>query len=423
MQMGSYVERYWVSDASGMNKAERMGGAYRPYVPDMLEGFELMMEPSCAAAVARASEALRALQDAGSLTDTEPLARLLLRAEAVSSSRIEGLEMPAGKLLEYEELDRLGVEHRLDSTEAHVLGNLHALVDGLAAVGPGHAFTVEGICGLNRALLVGTRIADAGGVLREAQNWIGGNRVNPVGAAYVPPEPELVPALMEDLAAFLNATELPPVAAAAVAHAQLETIHPFADGNGRAGRALVHVVLKAAGLARATVPPVSLVLATDRERYVANLVAYRADGDVGCNTAVNGWVEYFANATTLACERAADFEAQLAEIRGGWLARTGFRAGSAGRLLIDLLPGTPALSIRTAQELTGRSYPAARSAVLALEEAGILHQSSKNRKSGIYVAREVVDAFNAYERALATTSGDTSAEKPRRHVPQRARRV
>ena len=49
--MGSYVERYWFSDSAGMNKAERMGGAYRLYVPDMLEGFELLMEPSCASAV------------------------------------------------------------------------------------------------------------------------------------------------------------------------------------------------------------------------------------------------------------------------------------------------------------------------------------------------------------------------------------
>ena len=160
----------------------------------------------------------------------------------------------------------------------------------------------------------------------------------------------------------------------------------------------------------------------DRERYIANLSAYRTDGDAGRNAAANGWVEYFANATTLACERAATFESRLAEMRDEWLSRTGFRAGSAGRLLVELLPGTPALSIKTAQELTGRSYPAARSAVLALEEAGILHQSSKNRKSGIYIAHEVVDAFNAYERALATTSGDTSAEKPRRRVPQRARR-
>ena len=417
--MGRYVKRYWVPDSSGMNKAKRLGGVYHPYIPDKLEEYEVLMEPSCATAVAHAQEALVDLVRTGSLTDTEPLARLLLRAEAVSSSRIEGLEMPAGRLLEYEELDRLGVEHRLDSTEAQILGNLHMLVEDLDAIHPGHIFTVEDICSLNRTLLAGTRTAETGGVLRDAQNWIGGNRVNPVGAAYVPPEPEHVPALMGDLTAFLNTTELPPVAAAALAHAQLETIHPFADGNGRVGRALVHMVLRAAGLSRTTVPPVSLVLATDRERYIANLAAYRTESVAERRSAVNGWIEYFANAVSLACERAAGFEAQLEEIRDGWLSRTSFRANSAGRLLIDLLPGTPAISIKTAQALTGRSYPAARSAVLALQEAGILHQNSKNRKSGIYVAHEVIDAFNAYERALATTSGDTSAEKPKRRVPQR----
>ncbi|MBQ6454504.1 MAG: Fic family protein [Eggerthellaceae bacterium] len=420
--MGSYVERYWVSDASGMNKTERLGGAYYPYVPDTISDFELLMEPACATAVARAQEVLNVLEGSGSLTDTEPLARLLLRAEAVSSSRIEGLELPAGKLLEYEELDRLGVEHRLDSTEAQVLGNLHALVGGLEKVQAGYEFAVDGICELNRTLLEGTRLSDVGGMIRETQNWIGGNRVNPVGAAYVPPEPKLVPGLMEDLVAFLNETELPAVAAAAIAHAQLETIHPFSDGNGRTGRALAHMILKTRGLARATVPPVSLVLATDRDRYIANLSAYRTDGTEGRNEVVNGWVEYFANATLLSCERAIGFERTIADIKDGWIGRTGFRAGSAGRLLLDVLPGTPAISIKTAQALTKRSYPAARSAVLALVDAGILHQNSKNRKSGIYVAREVIDAFNAYERALATVSGDTTAEKPRRHVPQRMRK-
>ena len=92
------------------------------------------------------------------------------------------------------------------------------------------------------------------------------------------------------------------------------------------------------------------------------------------------------------------------------LRRTGFRAGSAGRQLLSLLLGTPALSIKTAQALTGKSYPAARSAVLACVDAGILRQNSKNRKSGIYVADDVVAAFNAYERSLATLSGDTSSE-------------
>lgn len=417
--MGRYLKRYWQPDGGGMNKAERMGGPYRPYSPDRLAGFELAMEPSCVRAVADAELALERLASIGNLTDTEPLARLLLRAEAVSSSRIEGLEMPASKLLEYEELDRLGVDHRLDGIEAQVLGNLHALVAGIGDAASSGPVTVDGILAMHCALMERTRLEHVGGVLRKTQNWIGGNRMNPVGATYVPPEPGEVPGLMTDLGEFLAQSQLPPVATAAVAHAQLETIHPFADGNGRTGRALVHAVLRSAGEARATVPPVSLVLATDRERYVANLAAYRTDEDADRMAAVNGWVEYFARAISLSCERAAEFEGEISSIREGWLGRVSFRAGSAGRQLLDILPGTPIISIKTAQALTGKSYPAARSAVLALEEAGILRQNAKNRKSGIYVADDVMRAFNAYERALATFGGDTACEKPRRHVPQR----
>lgn len=423
--MGAYLTRYWQPDGSGMNKAERMGGSYHPYRPDMLAGFEPLFGSSCVGAIAKAQDSLARLDASGFLTDTEPLARMLLRAEAVSSSRIEGLEMPVARLLEYEELDRLGVAHRLDGTEAQILGNLRTLVEGLGELGHRPNMTLDDICELNRVLLAGTRLERCGGILRTGQNWIGGNRVNPVGAAYVPPEPSEVPVLMGDLVAFINESALPPVAVAAIAHAQLETIHPFADGNGRAGRALVHLVLHGDGTSRATVPPVSLLLATDKERYIANLAAYRFEGDDvrGRCAAIEGWVEYFSNVVAEACSRAAEFEAMLSSIRDGWRGKTDFRANSAGSQLIDILLGTPAISVKTAQEMTGKSYPAARSAVNALVDAGVLRQSSKNRKSGIYVAEDVVNAFAAYERSLATVSGDTRAEKPRRPVPQRRARA
>lgn len=418
--MGVYLNRFWQPDGCGMNKAERMGGPYHPYLPDMLAGYELKLDPSCAKAVADAQEALGGLERSGSLVNTEPLARMMLRAEAVSSSRIEGLEMPAGKLLEYEELNRLGVEHRLDSTEAQILGNIHTLVGCLNRTNAGESISLDDVRELNRMLLAGTKLENRGGVIRTEQNWIGGNRVNPVGAAYVPPEPDDVPALMDDLVSFVNRSELPPVAVAAIAHAQLETIHPFADGNGRAGRALVHLVLKKGGTTRVTVPPISLLLATDRERYVANLSAFRSEGDEDRrHEAINGWVEYFARTTCEACARTSAFEGKLLGIKEAWLGKTSFRAGSAGSQLLNVLLGTPAISVKTAQELTGKSYPAARLAVNELVERGILKQSSKNRKSGIYVASDVVEAFNAYERSLATVSGDTSAEKPKRPVPQR----
>ncbi len=416
--MGTYLDRYWQPDGSGMNKRERMGGAYHPYSPDRLANAPQSLEASCARAVADAQQALSDLDRHGTLTDTEPLARLLLRAEAVSSSRIEGLEMPASKLLEYEELDRLGVDHRLDSTEAQVLGNLHALVESIEEVASG-PLTVQGICDVHRILLAGTHLEREAGKIRTEQNWIGGNRVNPVGASYVPPEPQEVPELLDDLVAFAATSAFPPIATAAIVHAQFETIHPFADGNGRTGRTLVHAILRKAGLPRVTVPPVSLVLATDRERYIANLSSWRTVGNESRHEALNNWVEYFAGALALSCRKAAEFESRIDAIRADWLERIKPRRGSAVSQLIEVLPGTPVISIATAQNLTGKSYPAARLAVLALEETGVLRQNAKNRKSGIYVADDIMHAFNLYERSLATVSGDTASEKPRRHVPQR----
>jgi Fic family protein len=327
--------------------------------------------------------------------------------------------MPASKLLEYEELDRLGVSHRLDATEAQVLGNLHALVKGITGTPSPVRLSLDAVCSIHKSLMSGTRFEAIGGVLRTEQNWVGGNRVNPVGAAYVPPPPDLVPALLSDLIEFVNFTELPAVAVAAIAHAQFETIHPFADGNGRTGRALIHLILHNRGLTRVTIPPVSLLLATDKTRYISNLNDWRVENSEDVQGAVNNWVEYFANVLTLSCRRALEFEQHIEVIRQSWLQQIKPREGSAGRQLIDILLGTPVISIKTAQKLTGKSYPAARSAVLALEEAGILRQNAKNRKSGIYVADDIMQAFSIYERSLATLSGDTAVEKPRRAVPQR----
>jgi Fic family protein len=89
----------------------------------------------------------------------------------------------------------------------------------------------------HRRLLAGSRLEEMGGTIREEQNWIGGSSYNPCSAAFVPPPPEYVPELLEDLCNFANSDSLSAVAQAALAHAQFETIHPFVDGNGRIGRA------------------------------------------------------------------------------------------------------------------------------------------------------------------------------------------
>jgi Fic family protein len=356
---------------------------------------------------------------------TEPLARLILRAEALASSKIEGLQMSAGKLLEYEALDDLGIHHRIDGTEAAVIGNITSMESSIDEFAAKKTIAVEDICTMNRRLLEHTDEAAIGGVIRTQQNWIGGNNVNPIGAAFVPPPPEIVPDLMADLVRFMNEAVLPPVALAALAHAQLETIHPFADGNGRTGRTLVHVLLRKAGVTATVIPPVSLVLATDKSRYINNLTAFRtndAEERVTRTIAESDWVEYFSQAVSTSCAEAASFNNRLEDILANWREHVHPRAHSAASRLLPRLLDNPVVSVKSAARLTGRSDEAARQALLSLRDAGILQQNAHNRKSNLFVATDVLDAFTIYERQLASPIGDTSIEKPARPAPQPPRR-
>jgi Fic family protein len=201
--------------------------------------------------------------------DFETLARQLLRSESVASSRIEGL------VLSHRRLAKAAFSGTHDITAQSVLGNIRALqlaVDLAARVETLEAGHLEEV---HRILFESTRDEARAGALRTEQNWIGGSASTPRDAEFIPPPPELVPALVDDLCAFCNRADVPAVIQAGIAHAQFETIHPFFDGNGRVGRALILIVLRRRGLAENYLPPVSLVLAGEADRYVARLGSWR----------------------------------------------------------------------------------------------------------------------------------------------------
>ena len=167
---------------------------------------------------------------------------------------------------------------------------------------------------IHRVLLERAPNSQRAGRFRTSQNWIGGNDYNPCGAAFVPPPPEEVDRLLDDLCAFVDDVALPPVVQAAIAHAQFETIHPFDDGNGRTGRALVHVVLRRRGLTPAFVPPISVVLARDKDRYLKGLTLFREDR-------LAAWIELFAAATAEAATLAAHYTLRVGQLQDEWRKR------------------------------------------------------------------------------------------------------
>jgi Fic family protein len=422
--MSELLVRHWSSALAGegLSRRDRRGCDYEAYLPDPLAGRRFVLDGDVAADVADAEAAISRLNEtARVLVDTEALARILLRAESVASSRIEGLEVGARRLLRAEAVDALR-ERSSDVTATEVLGNIEAMLYGIERIGPESEIGVDVFLGIHRRLLTGTRFEEHGGSFRDVQNWIGGSDHNPCVADFVPPPPEHVSELMDDLCGFCNADDLPPVAQAAIAHAQFETIHPFSDGNGRTGRAIIQLVLRRRGLAVRVLPPVSLVLATRARDYVDGLTATRHVGPPDspeAHAGINRWVATFAGACARSVADAISFETHTIELEQRWRERLGrVRNSSATDLLLQRLAGAPVLTAESAATLIGRTFKPANDAIQRLVQAGVLRQITIGRRNRAYEAPEIVDAFTDLERQLASPAGDTRTSPPARTVPR-----
>jgi Fic family protein len=424
--MPQIISSLWQGDAdmtAGLPRKDRRSCRYEAYVPDLLAERPVALDGAVAADVADAEASIIHLNhQAQALADTEALARLLLRAESVASSRIEGLEIGPRRLLQAEAAQESGAAST-DVTATEVLGNIEAMVYAVGSVGAGGEITLEHLLEMHRRLFAGSRLAETGGQIRTVQNWIGGSSYNPCSAAFVPPPPEFVRELLLDLCRFCNEDSLPAVVQAALAHAQFETIHPFVDGNGRTGRALVHLILKRRGLAPRVLPPVSLVLATWSTDYIDGLQGMRHRGDASsaeAHAGLNAWVGLFATACRRAAADAGAFDAQVHELEVSWRRRLApVRANSATDLLVRALPGAPILTVKSARRLLGRGAVAVNEAVRRLADAGILTQTTVGRRNRAFEARELIDAFVDFERRLASPVGDTRVAPPTRRVPRR----
>ena len=278
----------------------------------------------------------------------------------------------------------------------------HAIEVG-ARPGP---IVVDDLIEIHRLLL---RFADdhgIAGIVRTSQNWIGGNDYNPIGAAFVPPPPEYVPGLLEDLCQFVARDDLPPVVQAAIAHAQFETIHPFADGNGRTGRALIYAILRRRGEVTRYIPPISLMLVRAPKAYIGGLTAYRT-GDA------SEWCESFAVETGRAAEEAERLAEAIEHLVEEWLERAGQpREDSAARRLIGALPEQPVFDAAIAQRLTGRSHVAVNNALRRLEEAGIVRTLNEKKWGRAWECDELLELVERFEESATTPTKPESTDSP-----------
>lgn len=317
-------------------------------------------------------------------SEIAPLAAVLLRTESASSSQIENITAGARALA----LAELGVT-RYGSNAKLVAANVDAMN---RAVELAESASPAAILAIHEALMRGQDHADPGR-FRTEQVWIGGSSASPHSASFVPPHHTRITTAIEDLCAFIQRTDLPLVAQAAIAHAQFETIHPFNDGNGRTGRALVHAMLKQGGATTRATVPVSAGLLADTDSYFAALTAYR-DGDP------SPIVARFADAAFAAIGNGRHLAADLLDVYERWSTSISVRRSAAVWQVLPLLLSHPAITSAVIQRTTGLSQPAADGVITHLREAGVVTKAAGSQRYVVWVATDVTRALDDFaERA------------------------
>ncbi len=389
-------DRPWRSSVRG-DRATRTTTTVRVSVPPSIAGARWEPDEGTEALLDRSLDALSALDR----TDgAGPLHRLLARTDAVATSRIE--HESAG----VDDVARALVGSRANPSASAVVHAGDALERLVADAGDGRLDETTLLDAHRRLMRHDPVDGRYAGRYRAVQNWIGGGRT-PRDADHVPPPPELVPALMADLFAFLERDDLHPVAQAAIAHAQFESIHPFTDGNGRTGRALVAAVLRRRGCTRTVSAPVATVLVAERDRYFAHLARYR-DG------AVDGWVRDLAIAVGTVSDEGVVTGLLLDEVardRAATTCATGPHA-VLGRALEQDAVLTEEHAADLLEDRRADLPPAVLDDTVAdLCRAGVLRPVTTRRSRRAWVAPAVVAELDAF------------TERVRDGVEARARRV
>lgn len=386
-----YEEHHWLAETDGMSTRAQVAagsGSYASSVPEPIADYRPALPADLAADVEEAAGALTALDSYAAVTlgvgdpALGPMSSILLRTESTSSSQIENLTVGARQLALAE------VDQSSSANATVVVGNVRAME---AALELADRLDEDAVLTMQRVLLSAQPgWEEHAGRYRDGLVRVGTSGISPRGAAFVAPQAELVPAAMADLIQFVARDDLPVLLQAAVAHAQFETIHPFADGNGRTGRALVHALLRGKRVMTRTTAPVSAGLLTDTDAYVAALTTYRA-GDA------RPIVEQFTRASRYAASSGRRLVDDLAaEIAVARERLAGLRPQAAAWRVVPELVAHPVVTSRFLVDRLGMNPVTAQRALAQLTEAGVLAERSGRQRNRVWVHDGVLTVLDAY---------------------------
>lgn len=319
-----------------------------------------------------------------------PMSAILLRTESASSSQIEQLTTSA-KQIALAELEE-GNKHNANL----VVGNVRAME---AALQLADQIDTSSILAMHHQLLSrSASLSEHAGRFRKEAVWIGGDNAGPIGAEFIGPHHNRVPDAVQDVVVFTRRTDLPVIVQVAIAHAQFETIHPFIDGNGRAGRALSQAMIRNLRLATHTTVPISAGLLVDTASYFDALGSYRV-GDA------RPIIRRFANASRFAAASGRELVDELtSELDRSRDLLTGVRKHSAVWEVLPRLVGQPVVNLRYVRDKLGIQEMTALRALDALTDRGVLVERSGHSRNRVWEHRGILSVLDNYAELIRRSS-------------------
>lgn len=358
------------------------GAALPPSIAELDYAPSLRTVGTCESALIAVAQA-----DADAAGSRGALAPFMIRCESAASARIDGIRAEGAEYAQA--VAGLG---GIDDARGMVATGsaLAGLLDGVDARG---AFTVDDLRSAH-ALLVGAEATPGPDGMRRTDTATG----SAADALYVPPAPDRVPALLDDLVAFLNRDDVPVIVQAAIAHAQFASIRPFAGGNGRIGRALLVASLRRRGVSSHAVVPLACGLAARQEEYMESLVAFR-DGDP------SPIIVLVATCARVAATESRITAARVKALPDEWRAAVKPRRGSAAAALLSAFAEHPAMGAAELERHCGAGRARAYQAVERLVSAGVIHEVTGRKRGRVWAATDLLAESDDLDRRIHAAMG------------------
>ncbi|EMA23995.1 filamentation induced by cAMP protein fic [Haloarcula amylolytica JCM 13557] len=369
----------------------------KAYFPDKLPP-TLELSDAVVAEVSRAMWSLGRLEGLGSEIDNPgAVFSSFVYKEAEQSSQVEGTAVTVSDLYRYD-VDELQIRETVESAhEADVRearNYITALDDAISFLQTAgierQSITTELIKSLHEQLLIKGR-SDGDeplpGEFRPGYTAIEEEGPHGIGTQirFVPPKPDMVPGLMDDLERFVQqGSDWPDLIDVAIAHYQFETIHPFKDGNGRVGRLLVVLMLISSGLLHYPMLSLSSYIERHRTEYADRLLAVSEEG------AWDEWLQFFLRGIREQAEEAFLRARLLVDKRKEYESRYSDAAKSVHHLSLALFED-PYFTVREASERIGVVYQTANNAVETLESDGVVEEITGNNQNRVFRAADIMD--------------------------------